>query len=540
MKQNTYNTIVVGGGMAGLTAATYLARSGQKVLLVEKNKECGGLVSTFEHNGFRFEAGVRALEDAGVIKSMLADLDIHLEMVKSPVSLGVEDQLMHIADVTDLQAYRQQLIRLYPNSEEEIARVIQKVKQVMKYMEVLYGIDNPLFKDLKKDRTYLFKQLLPWLPKFLFTIGKINRMSGPVEDYLATIVTNPSLRDIISQHFFKNTPTFFALSYFSLYLDYFYPKGGVGAIVSALEAKLKSYGGSIRYKTSITGIDAGHSVLEDDAGVLYSYSNLVWAADLKAFYRCLNTSYCMPKVTAKVNAMKQKIMESRGGESVFSLFAEVDEPLETFMAIAHGHFFYTPSKKGLGDIHRGKLNKLLSANDPIDKSALMAWLRQFIRLNTFEIAIPGLKDASMVPPGKTGIIISFLADYRLFEKVKQAGFYEEFVKETEEAVIRELTATVYPFLSDKLINVFSFTPISIANRVGSSDGAITGWSFETPIPVVHKIQYSDRAVLTPLSNIYQAGQWAFSPAGVPMSILTGKLAADRVLKSKKKPGFRSF
>ena len=51
---------VVGGGMAGLSAATYLARKGQRVLLVEKNKECGGLVNTFTHNGFSFEAGVRA------------------------------------------------------------------------------------------------------------------------------------------------------------------------------------------------------------------------------------------------------------------------------------------------------------------------------------------------------------------------------------------------------------------------------------------------------------------------------------------------
>jgi hypothetical protein len=50
------------------------------------------------------------------------------------------------------------------------------------------------------------------------------------------------------------------------------------------------------------------------------------------------------------------------------------------------------------------------------------------------------------------------------------------------------------------------------------------------MPVINKIQYSDRSVLTPVPTIFQAGQWAYSPAGVPMSILTGKLAADRVLK----------
>ena len=77
---------------------------------------------------------------------------------------------------------------------------------------------------------------------------------------------------------------------------------------------------------------------------------------------------------------------------------------------------------------------------------------------------------------------------------------------------------------------FSFTPLSIENRVGSSEGAIVGWSFEKAMPVVNKIQFSGRSVLTAIPSIYQAGQWAYSPTGVPMSILTGKLAADKVLK----------
>ena len=40
--------IVVGGGIAGLTAALSLAHSGKDVLLLEKNESCGGLMSTFQ------------------------------------------------------------------------------------------------------------------------------------------------------------------------------------------------------------------------------------------------------------------------------------------------------------------------------------------------------------------------------------------------------------------------------------------------------------------------------------------------------------
>ncbi len=226
------------------------------------------------------------------------------------------------------------------------------------------------------------------------------------------------------------------------------------------------------------------------------------------------------------------MLEQRGGDSVYTLYLEVDEPLDSFRRIAHGHFFYTPLKTGLGETHRGELKQLLDHWDPITKEQLFEWLDKLTRLNTYEISIPGLKDPELVPKGQTGLIISFLTEYDLFKKVHQSGWYEEFISEIENRVVKVLSDSVYPMLKDKIIAGFSFTPLSIKNRVGSSEGAITGWSFQNPVPVVNEMQKSGRSVLTPIPSIFQAGQWAYSPAGVPMSILTGKLAADKVLRRK--------
>jgi phytoene dehydrogenase-like protein len=533
MAEGTYHTIVVGGGMAGLTCAAYLVKAGRKVLLIEKNKECGGLVSTFSRDGFHFEAGIRALENAGIIFPMLEELGIVLDFVKSPVSVGVEKEILHIEDLSNIEDYRNMLKRIYPESEAEIDAVLKIIRKVMKQMDVLYGVENPNFKDLKKDKAYLFNELLPWLPKFLMTIGKINRMQMPVEPYLEKLISNPSLLDIISQHFFKNTPTFFALSYFSLYLDYFYPRGGVGKLAEAVETKFLEWGGELKRETVIERVAAYDQRVVDQAGESYTYENLVWAADLKTLYRITDVEAYSLKIRSKIEAAKNRLLEKRGGDSVFTLYLEVDEPLDSFRNIAHGHFFYSPSKQGLGDTHWGGLNELLEAGGDVDKSRILDWLDNYLALNTYEISIPALKDPDMAPEGKTGLIVSILTEYDLFKLVADADWYKEFISEMENRIIRVLANSVYPMLKEKVMARFSFSPLSYANRVGSSEGAITGWSFQEAVPVTHKIQQANRAVLTPIPSVYQAGQWTYSPAGVPMSILTGKLAANRILKAKK-------
>jgi len=530
MAEPTYDTIVVGGGIAGLSAAAYLSKKGQKVLLIEKNKQCGGLVNSFSHKGFQFDSGVRALLDAGIIFPMLKELDIELEVLKSKVSVGVENHIIHVEDISSLDNYKSLLLKTYPESEDEIEGFIRIVRKIMKNMDVLYGVENPMIKNVWEDKKFILKKLLPWMPKFLFTIGKINRMNTPVEGYLEKLIQNPSLRDIISQHFFKSTPAFFALSYFSLYLDYFYPKGGVGKLAEAFEKRLRELGGEIKSETRITQVRAGERMLTDDRNNCYRYRKLIWAADLKTFYKITETSGFSDKIRSEFSEKKAAMLKQRGGDSVFTLFLEVDEPLDRFRRIAHGHFFYSPSKTGLGETHRSELIHMLDRWEQTSKEQVFAWIDKFTRLNTYEISIPGLKDPDLCPPGKTGVVISFLTEYDLFRKVREAGWYEEFLMEMESRIIGVVSDSVYPMLKDKILDRFSFTPLSIENRVGSSEGAITGWSFQNPVPVVDKMQNSGRSVLTPLPSVLQAGQWTYSPAGVPMSILTGKLAADRALR----------
>lgn len=49
--------VILGGGIAGLTAGLELSRRGHSTILLEKSMTAGGLARTFESNGFRFDLG---------------------------------------------------------------------------------------------------------------------------------------------------------------------------------------------------------------------------------------------------------------------------------------------------------------------------------------------------------------------------------------------------------------------------------------------------------------------------------------------------
>ena len=83
------DVVVVGGGIAGLTAMAYLSRDGCNAVLCEKEDKVGGLVSSFEYKGFTFDGGIRAIESSGVVLPMLKQLGIPVEFLPNTVSIGI-------------------------------------------------------------------------------------------------------------------------------------------------------------------------------------------------------------------------------------------------------------------------------------------------------------------------------------------------------------------------------------------------------------------------------------------------------------------
>jgi phytoene dehydrogenase-like protein len=90
-----------------------------------------------------------------------------------------------------------------------------------------------------------------------------------------------------------------------------------------------------------------------------------------------------------------------------------------------------------------------------------------------------------------------------------------------------------PHLTDQIEICFSATPRTIASQTSNNNGAIMGWSFDRRRTFSRGNFLQMRSsVFTPIPRLLTAGHWTYSPGGSPVAVLTGKLAAEAILRGK--------
>ena len=121
-----YDVVIIGGGLAGLTASIYLAKAGLSVTVLEKANQLGGRARTVHKSGAALNLGLHALYLDGAVEAILREIGVEPKGAYPPALAGA----IWNNRVYTLPAKPLELIasRLFSFSEKmELARLMLKL-----------------------------------------------------------------------------------------------------------------------------------------------------------------------------------------------------------------------------------------------------------------------------------------------------------------------------------------------------------------------------------------------------------------------------
>ena len=525
---NNKNVIVIGAGPNGLVAATYLARAGRQVLVLERRQCVGGVAVTEELiPGFHFSSCSDGLSGY-LAPEIVADFklaDRGLEIVPADPLVASPQP-----DGRCLRIWRdpaKTAAEIEPFSSADAARYPEFVKYITELAKIvgeLMRITPPdlpevTFQDLK-NLYGLSKPLRSASRKSLVEFGRVLPM--PAADLLNEWFESPELKGALATNGVRSMTwgpqeagTAFLLLHRwavagGLPRSGDFVKGGIGRLTEALADAARSAGCEIRTGATVASVtmSAGRaSGVTMADGSTESADIVVSSADPRHTFSELVDPGLLPASFGQ----HVRNIKFRGSAARVHL-ALRSEPVFQALGADGG-------SKGVGHIQIApSMNYIQKAYDPVKYGAMSE--RPYL-----DLSIPSLVDSSLAPGGGHTLSVTVqYAPYRI-----AGGWDEEKRSRLLETVLRTLSEYA-PGLRETVVDSVVFTPADLETRYGLPEGnlhhgemTLDQVNFMRPIP-----GYARYA--TPIEGLYLCG--AGSHPGGCLTGLPGSNAARQILSGR--------
>ncbi|MET7875714.1 phytoene desaturase family protein [Micromonospora profundi] len=481
----TDRVVVVGAGLGGLACALHLAGSGRQVTVLEREPVPGGRAGRLSVDGYDFDTGPTVLTMPDLIAEALG---------------AVGEELHDWLDLTPLDpAYR----AYYPDGSTldvltDTTRMAAEISRVCGPREAdgyLRFVDYA--RELwRLERTDFIERNLD-APTDLITGNLLKLLTGGAFRRLQTKI-NQFFRDPRTQRIFSFQAMYAglaphdALAIYAViaYLDsvagVYFPRGGIHAVSRAMAGAAEKHGVQIRYDTTVTRVETANGratgVLTAD-GELVPADVVVLNPDLPVAYRDLLPAAPSRRLTYSPSCVVLHVGSRQG-----------------YAKIAHHNIHFGRAWKGTFDevIRRGEL-----MTDP-----------------SLLVTNPSRTDPSVAPPDRHTYYV--LAPVPNLDRAP-FEWRGDLTRRYGDQLIGTLEERGYVGFGDGVEVLQAITPAEWAEQ---------GMAAGTPFAAAHTLfqtgPFRPSNLHRDLANVVFVGSGTQPGVGVPMVLISGKLAAGRI------------
>lgn len=245
---------VIGGGFSGLVSAILLAKEGNKVTLIEKNKDLGGRARSFSEDGFLFDMGPSWYWMPDVFERFFSSLGKNVKDYYELIRLSPSYRVFWNDDsYSDIPSNIEDIYNFFESFEEGSA---SKLKRFLKDAEYKYQASM---------NSLVYKPSLSFTEFITFPIIKDFfklELTTPLEKIIEKNFKNEKLRLLLSFPVLflgampNKIPALYSImNYADMKLGTWYPKGGMNKIAEAFEKIAKEYGVEIINNESVNSLE---------------------------------------------------------------------------------------------------------------------------------------------------------------------------------------------------------------------------------------------------------------------------------------------
>lgn len=517
--KDSYDVVIIGGGISGLTSSALLSKAGLSCCVIEMDSRPGGYLAGFDRGLFRFDSSIHWLNNCapdgwvGRIFNIIGD-DYPKAKTQKSIRRFISDDFDYLV-TNNPDKLKNQWIKEFPEDKKGIIRFFKAAKRISKSFDNYINLSRTMeTMGILEKGIYGMRMLnfaIPFIPHLKYT-GDKGVMRG-----IAKYFSNPKLQSV-----FCSEPDLLSclIPISWAYSNNFQtpPTGGSQSFPEWLVHSSREMKAEICFKSKVIQI-----LTKDNTacGVKVKFKSVT--KDIKAKYvvAACDASTLYSKLLPDTEENNKKTVEIENSEMYASA-----------LSVSIG-LNCKPEDLGLGE------ENIYFADSTLTREELDSGDP---KTSGMHIIASSVRDKSLAPSSKGTLTLFIPAwieqnNYWACEKDENGKFkrtkaYKALKKEYADILIDRIRESIIPSIRDHIEFVDVATPITLLRYTGNRNGSMMGQK-----PGKKNMQAKVASYITPYKNLYQSGHWADLGGGILIAMKSSVNTSLMILRKEKRKHF---